>query len=360
MKWRLLTFFVENVCIIMINLRIALSGLLLTTCLGHSVLMAQTTLSLSNYTYSPAKSVVGTLRVPASVRGLKLQGPNASSFKLDKNNQLSIVANAAKASAPWYDLVVEGKTAAGSVRDTFRIVKDEFIRNQVIAHRGAWKTSGTTENSISSLQNAIKLGCMGSEFDVHMSADSVLFVNHDHSIQGVSIEKATAAELAKIKLPNGESLPTLEAYLTEGIKQNRTKLILEIKTSMLGKERSLALTERVVAMVHRLRAQAWVDYIAFSYDVCQKVKSLDPDAKVAYLNGDKSPEQLAADHLYGLDYHFSVLKKNEGWINDAQQRNLTVNAWTVNDKDTLAWFLEHKADFITTNEPELLLSMIAK
>ena len=66
-------------------------------------------------------------------------------------------------------------------------------KNKVIAHRGAWKNTGATENSIGALEHAIKLGCYGSEFDVHMSADSVLYVHHDHAIKGTHIEKTTSA-----------------------------------------------------------------------------------------------------------------------------------------------------------------------
>ncbi|HEX9956476.1 MAG TPA: glycerophosphodiester phosphodiesterase family protein, partial [Fibrella sp.] len=152
----------------------------------------------------------------------------------------------------------------------------------------------------------------------------------------------------------------LTAYLTEGMNQNRTRLILEIKTSTQGKERSMALTEQVVKLVHKLRAQAWVDYIAFDYDVCKKVQALDPTAKVAYLLGDKSPTLLAEDKLFGFDYHFSIVKKNEPWIRDAQQRQLTVNVWTVNDRETMEWMLARNVDFITTNEPELLLELVKK
>lgn len=315
-------------------------------------------LSLTSYTYTPTRLTVGTLQAKEPVGRYTVLGENAKLFSVNKDNQLVISANAARADKPWYDVVIEGKSNRATSRDTLRVVKDSFIRNQVIAHRGAWKQAATTENSITSLQNAVKLGCMGSEFDVHMSSDSVLFVNHDHAIQGIEIEKTPAAELSKIKLSNGESFPTLESYLAEGMKQSRTKLILEIKTSQLGKERSLALTERVVRMVHQVKAQAWVDYIAFDYDVCKKVKALTPEAAVSYLTGDKTPEQLAADHLNGFDYHFSILRKNENWMQDASQRKLTTNVWTVNSEADLRWFLDHKVDYITTNEPELLLTMV--
>jgi glycerophosphoryl diester phosphodiesterase len=231
---------------------------------------------------------------------------------------------------------------------------------KVIAHRGAWKNIGVPENSIAALQHAIKLECYGSEFDVHMSLDSVPFVLHDHSIQGTFIERTAAAELSKIKLVNGEPLPTLESYLLAGKNQNKTRLILEIKSSQVGKERSLALTKKCVELVNKVGVSDITDYIAFDYDVCLKLKTLNPKASVQYLNGDKSPEQLAAAGINGLDYHFSVFKKNEDWLKDASKLNLATNVWTVNDEETMRWFIERKVDYITTNEPERLIELLRK
>lgn len=231
------------------------------------------------------------------------------------------------------------------------------VVTQVIAHRGAWKNTGVPENSIAALQHAIQLGCYGSEFDVHMSSDSVLFILHDHSIQGIHIEKASASELRGIKLSNGESLPTLEEYLEAGKNQN-TRLILEIKSSSISKERSLALAKKCVEVVHKLNVASITEYIAFDFAVCKRVKELDPNAMVTYLNGDKSPEELAVAGLDGLDYQFSVLKKNEAWLQDAHARKLITNAWTVNDEETMQWLISRRVDFITTNEPEKLIQLL--
>lgn len=129
---------------------------------------------------------------------------------------------------------------------------------KVIAHRGAWKNTGAHQNSLASLQNAIQLGCYGSEFDVHMSADSGLYVSHDHVIQNIPIEKSNAAQLTAVKLTNSETLSTLEAYLNAGKKQKKTRLILEIKPSQLGKERSLLLAQKCVEMVKQTRTRALV------------------------------------------------------------------------------------------------------
>lgn len=231
-------------------------------------------------------------------------------------------------------------------------------KSKVIAHRGAWKNTGATENSIAALEHAIKLGCYGSEFDVHMSADSVLFVNHDHTIKGTDIEKSTSQELSQIKLANGETLPTLEAYLKAGKNQKKTRLILEIKTSRISKERSLALATKCVELVKYLKVEKITDYIAFDFDVCLKVKELAPKAHVEYLNGDKTPDEILAAGLSGIDYHYAVYKKNETYIDDMHKEKLTTNVWTVNDKATMQWFIDKKVDFITTNEPEQLFELL--
>lgn len=231
-------------------------------------------------------------------------------------------------------------------------------QTKVIAHRGAWKNKKLPENSIASLKYAIELGCYGSEFDVHLSADSIPFILHDHSIQGMHIEKTSSEELSKIKLSNGEVLPTLEAYLRAGKNQTKTRLVLEIKSSSLSKARSLSLARACARMVDKTGAAAITDYIAFDFEVCLAVKELNPGANVTYLNGDKSPEELATVGLDGFDYHFSVLKKNEHWLGEAQKRNLTTNAWTVNDEETMRWLIDRKVNFITTNEPEKLIEIL--
>ena len=321
----------------------------------------QATVYLTGYTWSKNTQTIGYVKLRSGViKSVTWSGENQAAFKISKDYQLSVRPEKLKAGTTYAGLRITVKTASGEETGTFRIIKDDFIRNKVIAHRGAWKNTGATENSIAALNHAIALGCEGSEFDVHMSADSLPVINHDASIQGISIAKTNSRDLLALKLSNGESLPTLENYLKAGMNQNKTKLILEIKPSELGKEGSLALTHKIIALVEKLQAQAWVDYISFDYDVCKEVMKLAPYARAAYLKGDKTPAELAADNLYGLDYHFSVLQKNPEWLADAKNRKLTINVWTVNDKPVLEELLKQDVDFITTNEPELLLSMVKR
>ncbi|MCK0130556.1 glycerophosphodiester phosphodiesterase [Flavobacteriaceae bacterium F08102] len=230
--------------------------------------------------------------------------------------------------------------------------------NKVIAHRGAWKTQGFPENSMASLKEAIRLGCYGSEFDVHLTKDEIVVVNHDADFLGMDIESSTYEELTTLRLPNNETIPTLEAFLKEGL-QHKTKLILEIKTASSGLNRTLKLTELVVTMVQRLEAQSLVEYICFSYEVGQWVKKLDPKALVAYLNGDVDPLEAKEAGYTGIDYNYTVYQQHPEWIRKAHVAGMSVNVWTVNTKEAMRKFLSLGVDLVTTNEPEKLFEVLS-
>lgn len=242
---------------------------------------------------------------------------------------------------------------------TGKAQKMNWNKNSVIAHRGAWKKNNLPENSIASLKEAVRLKCYGSEFDVHFTKDSVIVVNHDDVFKGMTIATSTYAELQQQLHTNGEQIPTLENYLKEGIKQRGTKLILEIKVEKTP-EGTIALTDAVVKMVKRLKADAWVEYISFSYPAVQRVVELDPAAKtafLAYLKQDVPVEQLKKDHITQADYYYTIYKEGD-WFKRAHNLGITINAWTVNTEEDMKWLIGEKADFMTTNEPELLFKLL--
>ena len=242
----------------------------------------------------------------------------------------------------------------------FNTIAQTFIYNKVIAHRGAWKNLGLPQNSIASLQNAINLGVTGSEFDVRMTKDEVLVINHDPHYEGMDIEKTNYSDLLKIPLKNGEPIPTFEQYLTAGKKQKKTLLITEIKPSPAGKERSLLLAGKVVDMVKKMKAKKWIVYISFDYDILKKIHELDNKANTQYLNGGISADQLKADGIKGADYHYSVFQNDEKWLVNAQKFGVATNAWTVNDTLVMDYLLVRNIDYLTTDEPEKALKRVPR
>jgi len=235
----------------------------------------------------------------------------------------------------------------------------EWNKNIVIAHRGAWKKNNFPQNSIASLKEAFRLKCYGSEFDVHFTKDGIIVVNHDDDFKGMTIADATYAELCRQLHTNGEHIPTLESYLKEGMKQDTTKLILEIKMARTPED-TLVLTDAVVKMVKNLNADAWIEYISFSYPALLRVLQLDPSAKTAFLAEPKeeaSIEQLKEDHISQADYYYMIYKEGN-WFKKADDLGITINAWTVNEEKDIRWLIDEHADFITTNEPELLFEVL--
>jgi glycerophosphoryl diester phosphodiesterase len=46
------------------------------------------------------------------------------------------------------------------------------------------------------------------------------------------------------------------------------------------------------------------------------------------------------------------------WIRQAKKLGIISAVWTVNEPDKLKWCINHKIDFITTDKPELLRSIM--
>ncbi len=320
---------------------------------------------LSNYSFSRDHKQNVLCRVTGDngdQHTLVLTGANADLFAL-KGNELSLSKRGRKyfKKSGRVSFSIKCSYRDKSIFEkTFTILKDRFAANKVVAHRGAWKNTGLPENSIASLQAAIRLGCAGSEFDIQSTADGKLVIYHDPTYQGIGIERSRYTDLLKYPLQNGEPLPTFENYLKAGITQQKTRLFAEIKPSVIDKVHVLDLAKRMVEEVWRQQAQAWVIYISFDYDALMEVLRLDPSAVTMYLNGDKSPGQLRKDGIQGLSYHYKVYHRQEQWLKEAHNGGMQVNVWTVDMVPEMEYFLAQQVEYITTNEPENLFSLLPK
>lgn len=231
-------------------------------------------------------------------------------------------------------------------------------QTRIIAHRGYWKTEPeTAQNSIQALKNAQNLGVYGSEFDIRMSKDGILVVNHDEAINGVDIATTPYKSLQDMELGNGEKLPTLDRYFIQGQKKPAVKMIAEIKPAK-SEALEAQLVEKTLKMVKALGVENQVEYISFSRYICEQIRAQDSNAKVQYLMGDLNPEQIKNMGLNGLDYHESIfLKKNPEYISISKSLGLATNVWTVNDPENFIKLRNMGVDFVTTNEPEKLMKI---
>ena len=232
---------------------------------------------------------------------------------------------------------------------------------KVIAHRGYWETPGSAQNSLTAFIKADSIGVFGSEIDVWLTADDRLIVNHDRVFKGTDIdmERSTQREICNIVLPNGENIPTLDAYLRLVASKPNTRLILEMKSlSDLNREGLAA--EKIVKSLRKYGLVERTDIIAFSLNACLAFKKLLPDSKIYYLDGDLDPKKIKKLGLAGIDYSVKVLRKHPEWVEQAHKLGLEVNVWTVDEEEDMRYFIDLGVDYITTNFPEQLQQLLGQ
>lgn len=224
-------------------------------------------------------------------------------------------------------------------------------KTHVIAHRGYWVAEGSAQNSRHSLAGALALGIYGSEIDIWMTTDGKLFVNHDKTFKGVTLMNSTSKQCKTLKLDNGESMPQLKDMLKILKKsKNASRLIIEIKPHE-NKELDQRVARETMRLVRKRHLESKVDYISFSLEVCKELARLDPKANVAYLNGEKTPAELNAMGINGIDYHLGVIRSHPEWVNEAHALGMEVNVWTVDGDKDMEFYRDLGVDYITTNQP---------
>ena len=230
---------------------------------------------------------------------------------------------------------------------------------KVIAHRGYWTAPESAQNSLASFTKADAVGVYGSEIDVWLTADDKLIVNHDRVYKGtdINMEKSTLKEITSIVLPNGENIPTLDAYLRLVATKPNTRLILEMKSLSDLKREDLA-AEKIIKALRKYNLLDRTDIIAFSINACLAFKKLMPDGRIFYLNGDLAPRSIKKLGLTGIDYSMSVLRKNPKWVEQAHKEGLEVNVWTVDTEEDMRYFIDLGVDYITTDYPERLQALL--
>ena len=236
-----------------------------------------------------------------------------------------------------------------------------FAQPKVIAHRGYWTAPESAQNSLASFTKADAIGCYGSEIDVWLTADDKLIVNHDRKYKGTDsvMNEAKASEITAIVLPNGENIPTLDAYLKLVAQKPATRLVLEIK-SLPDYNREDLCVEKIVKALKKYKLLDRTDIIAFSINICMEVKKALPEIPIYYLNGDLAPKSIKKLGLAGVDYSMKVLREHPEWVKQAHELGLGVNVWTVDSEEDMRYFIDLGVDFITTDYPERLQAMLKK
>lgn len=235
--------------------------------------------------------------------------------------------------------------------DTVKIGKRNTL---VIAHRGL---SGIEpENTNAAFVAAGNRSYYGIETDVHKTIDGEFVISHDNHLgrtAGVEIdtESSTLAELQSIPLLDTDGVadridlrtPTLANYI-KLCKRYEKRSVLELKDDFTDED----ITE-ILSVIDSYGYFEHVTFISFVYGNLVKVKAQRPEAKCEFLfkEADKiTPEQLREAGFNVDIYHVSLTRE---LIEEYHSKGLTVNCWTVNEKERAEELISYGVDYITTN-----------
>ena len=215
----------------------------------------------------------------------------------------------------------------------------------VIAHRGA--SGYELENSLAAFRAAAPRGADAVELDVHSSADHEIFVHHDERIAGgPHISRSTAAQLASVRLSNGEPLPTLaQALAAIG---GRVSAFIELKTLSSAADAHLL---TILAAGPNPKGYA---IHSFDHRLVRRVGDKEPRLVRGILSGSYPLRPLTALQDAGA----TDLWQEQALIDKALVAALhgvgaRLLAWTVNDPERMRQLIALGVDGLCSNYPDV-------
>ena len=249
---------------------------------------------------------------------------------------------------------------------TLTVTADALLprKPKVIAHRGCWYVDGKNnvpENSIAGLQRAQTMeGVYSVEFDVWMTADDVLVINHDATIEGITIQNSNYSAIENITLSNGEKLPRLDAYLDEYAKNTSIKMLLHLKGHATT-ARTKECVDAIVVMLRERGILAKTEWLVPTYDVAKyiidKCKAEVPDLVVACAEAKVTSTYPELGDGMILNYKYTTVDSNPSVVKQAHLRGLEMIVWSITSEAGMLKYMSLGIDYFNCNRPALLAEL---
>ena len=244
-------------------------------------------------------------------------------------------------------------------------------RPQIFAHRGGCELG--PENTIAAFDIGMSTGADGLELDVHLSADGVVVVHHDKTLERTTsgsgpIAARTADELARVdagyrftrggEYPfrgRGIGVPTLREVLA---RYRGVPIVIEIKvyTAAMGQ-----------AVAHEIRRAGAMDYVCVAgYGIAsaRAARVALPGVAASAHRGEvrlalyrswlRCPVRTAPYQTYQVpECAEGVRIVSPRFIRDAHTGGFKVQVWTVDEEADMRRLLDWGADGLISNRPDL-------
>ena len=271
-------------------------------------------------------------------------------------------------------LLALGLVAVGAVVGSVTAAAQGMIAPLFAAHRGGallW-----AENSLLAFRNALALGADFLELDVHLTRDGEVVVIHDATLERTTtgtgpVRERTLAELGAVRLKDRagaaieEGIPTLDQVVALAAAGKR-QILLEIKTDE-RRRRYPEIEEKVFAVLDRHRFTPFTVVMAFEGATWRRLRELRPDARVAALYSARMlpaarvTAELEALRRAGVGFvGLDQALVGADVARQARLAGLTLGVWTVNERETIARFIDQGVGVVITDRPDLAKELLGR
>lgn len=251
----------------------------------------------------------------------------------------------------------------------------------VMAHRGGgglWP-----ENTLLAFERARDLGVDVIEMDVQSTADGVLVVLHDASLDRTTdgAGRVGALTLAQVKkldagfrwsADGGETFPWRGRGLTVPTLDEVFTRLPDMRFNIEPKQESPSIVKPLCRAIREKGMSDKVTIGAFRQGVLDEFRKECPEVKtsagpsevagflraVRYGGGPTDKPKFAALQVPESMMGVPVLTRS--LVEAARARGIQVHAWTVNDADDMRRFKEMGVDGIMTDYPDRLLTVLGR
>lgn len=224
-----------------------------------------------------------------------------------------------------------------------------------IGHRGA--CGYEPENTLSSFERAISMGCPWIELDVYQ-VEGQLIVIHDDTLHRTTngqgeVVNQSLTYLRSLDAGKGQQIPTL----TEVISQvdHRAGINIELK----GK----GTAEPVIDLLHQFEDNGWdlAEFLisSFNHDALAEVNRLQPRLRTGALFGRDIEGCIArAVKLKAFSLNPGLRTVDQDMVRKAHAAGLKVYVYTVNHQTDMRRMIADQVDGVFTNYPDRVFELL--
>lgn len=190
---------------------------------------------------------------------------------------------------------------------------------------------------------ANEIGADGVEFDVWLTGDKHLIVNHDRTVGGRSIPSTR-----RVDLTSDAELASLDEVL---VAAGSMRINVEIKSTRSAPY-NLSVARDVAAFLDASAVSSRCLVSSFSLAICDEVRRVSPERKVGWLV-ERRPASFVLEQVVGhrlTSAHFAFSRLNASVSHDARRRGIELHVWTPNLARDIERMLDLDVDALITDD----------